>query len=108
MPAFFFNDTATTEIYTLSLHDALPISQAAQFSDYVWDHLGCDVAAASGLGGGRISHRAAAAAIAARHGSGLRFRRARFLDLGGRADRDRKSTRLKSSPGYNSYARFFF
>src|SRR3712207_9102255 len=26
---FFFNDTATTEIYTLSLHDALPICQAA-------------------------------------------------------------------------------
>src|SRR2546428_5519961 len=26
---FFFNDTATTEIYTLSLHDALPISHAA-------------------------------------------------------------------------------
>src|SRR2546429_5708080 len=26
---FFFNDTATTEIYTLSLHDALPISSAA-------------------------------------------------------------------------------
>src|SRR3712207_8613843 len=25
MVAFFFNDTATTEIYTLSLHDALPI-----------------------------------------------------------------------------------
>src|SRR2546425_12848331 len=25
---FFFNDTATTEIYTLSLHDALPISKA--------------------------------------------------------------------------------
>src|SRR5258706_251923 len=25
-PFFFFNDTATTEIYTLSLHDALPIS----------------------------------------------------------------------------------
>src|SRR2546430_15415250 len=25
---FFFNDTATTEIYTLSLHDALPISDA--------------------------------------------------------------------------------
>src|SRR2546430_7357655 len=24
---FFFNDTATTEIYTLSLHDALPISK---------------------------------------------------------------------------------
>src|SRR2546427_7561182 len=26
---FFFNDTATTEIYTLSLHDALPISARA-------------------------------------------------------------------------------
>src|SRR3712207_8555259 len=26
---FFFNDTATTEIYTLSLHDALPISVVA-------------------------------------------------------------------------------
>src|SRR3712207_7623494 len=26
MCSFFFNDTATTEIYTLSLHDALPIS----------------------------------------------------------------------------------
>src|SRR6266567_4280233 len=25
---FFFNDTATTEIYTLSLHDALPLSRA--------------------------------------------------------------------------------
>src|SRR5476649_2116793 len=29
---FFFNDTATTEIYTLSLHDALPISTASQQS----------------------------------------------------------------------------
>src|SRR5258708_9239639 len=28
LPFFFFNDTATTEIYTLSLHDALPISSA--------------------------------------------------------------------------------
>src|SRR2546425_5780361 len=28
---FFFNDTATTEIYTLSLHDALPISRAVPF-----------------------------------------------------------------------------
>src|SRR5256886_5416080 len=27
---FFFNDTATTEIYTLSLHDALPISRFAR------------------------------------------------------------------------------
>src|SRR6185295_6428656 len=27
---FFFNDTATTEIYTLSLHDALPISRTGE------------------------------------------------------------------------------
>src|SRR5437879_10524250 len=29
---FFFNDPATTQIYTLSLHDALPISAAATFA----------------------------------------------------------------------------
>src|SRR5437016_7225463 len=29
---FFFNDTATTEIYTLSLHDALPIYDATPFN----------------------------------------------------------------------------
>src|SRR5216684_7879494 len=29
---FFFNDTATTEIYTLSLHDALPISGFARWA----------------------------------------------------------------------------
>src|SRR5258708_29417045 len=29
---FFFNDTATTEIYTLSLHDALPISYAFEIA----------------------------------------------------------------------------
>src|SRR3712207_8507937 len=28
---FFFNDTATTEIYTLSLHDALPILASGKF-----------------------------------------------------------------------------
>src|SRR5256885_15077580 len=31
---FFFNDTATTEIYTLSLHDALPICRAADGGDH--------------------------------------------------------------------------
>src|SRR3982750_4990850 len=30
---FFFNDTATTEIYTLSLHDALPIYLPRRFDD---------------------------------------------------------------------------
>src|SRR5438552_11562619 len=33
-PVFFFNDTATTEIYTLSLHDALPI-----LSGKIYPHL---------------------------------------------------------------------
>src|SRR2546430_16739831 len=34
---FFFNDTATTEIYTLSLHDALPISQLGKIlGDKFW------------------------------------------------------------------------
>src|SRR3712207_9321476 len=44
---FFFNDTATTEIYTLSLHDALPIyemqatmSVIEGYSDYVMHHVG--------------------------------------------------------------------
>src|SRR5438045_7367682 len=32
---FFFNDTATTEIYTLSLHDALPISGAERVGDAI-------------------------------------------------------------------------
>src|SRR2546430_7499578 len=32
---FFFNDTATTEIYTLSLHDALPISQVSPDGKWV-------------------------------------------------------------------------
>src|SRR2546422_7089994 len=32
---FFFNDTATTEIYTLSLHDALPISSVAPTNVFI-------------------------------------------------------------------------
>src|SRR2546425_2355777 len=45
---FFFNDTATTEIYTLSLHDALPISLregrrgARARADQACQHLGGD------------------------------------------------------------------
>src|SRR5260370_25291240 len=34
---FFFNDTATTEIYTLSLHDALPISTTSPPPSYNFD-----------------------------------------------------------------------
>src|SRR4051812_49846439 len=33
---FFFNDTATTEIYTLSLHDALPISKTDALDEEKW------------------------------------------------------------------------
>src|SRR5579871_7043225 len=35
---FFFNDTATTEIYTLSLHDALPICRWAGGPSHGGDH----------------------------------------------------------------------
>src|SRR5256885_13662594 len=36
---FFFNDTATTEIYTLSLHDALPIGDCALAAEHWVDQL---------------------------------------------------------------------
>src|SRR2546426_4027496 len=52
---FFFNDTATTEIYTLSLHDALPISCTATPLS-AWCSLrcaGCDWRAAHGYSIGR-------------------------------------------------------
>src|SRR3712207_6916464 len=37
---FFFNDTATTEIYTLSLHDALPISLTCIAAIYMGSSIG--------------------------------------------------------------------
>src|SRR2546423_4452759 len=52
---FFFNDTATTEIYTLSLHDALPISD-----DFHRGALGepeGPVGLAGGGGPGKHEHR---------------------------------------------------
>src|SRR5260370_33537914 len=39
---FFFNDTATTEIYTLSLHDALPIFPELN----AWERAGADASSA--------------------------------------------------------------
>src|SRR3712207_8207663 len=80
---FFFNDTATTEIYTLSLHDALPISGGR------WDRSAPSSGRAgwwSCLSSGGDGHR----------GGGLRW--------GGREDR--KSTRLNSSHANISYAVF--
>src|SRR5256885_10835240 len=40
---FFFNDTATTEIYTLSLHDALPICPKQSGGHFKFDSKACDV-----------------------------------------------------------------
>src|SRR5258708_26101942 len=77
---FFFNDTATTEIYTLSLHDALPIS-----------------AASSGL---LVDPR-----ILGVRGRGLQVP-CGILGLSCRLLRDRKSTRLNSSHQIISYAVF--
>src|SRR6516225_3030790 len=39
-PFFFFNDTATTEIYTLSLHDALPITAGLLTPDSLAELMG--------------------------------------------------------------------
>ena len=51
---FFFNDTATTEIYTLSLHDALPISRP-QTEIYCVEPAGFDDTARSLIAGTRLS-----------------------------------------------------
>src|SRR3712207_9591950 len=55
---FFFNDTATTEIYTLSLHDALPI-----FYPVGLRLLGKRVVV---VGGGQVAHRRVAGLLEAR------------------------------------------
>ena len=54
---FFFNDTATTEIYTLSLHDALPISliNDVDYRHAELRHRPCTVLEV-GCGPGRITH----------------------------------------------------
>src|SRR2546429_6380756 len=84
---FFFNDTATTEIYTLSLHDALPIYQDRALRGPAGDEAA-------------VSQSDAQPFVAA-----VRLRRPLGLDRRG-ARGDRKSTRLNSSHGYVSYAVF--
>src|SRR3712207_8304880 len=82
---FFFNDTATTDIYTLSLHDALPILRVVERR-----------------AGGEPPEDGDAGAAARRvveHGRAER--RPRVV-----GDRDRKSTRLNSSHANISYAVF--
>src|SRR5256885_9281045 len=89
---FFFNDTATTEIYTLPLHDALPICQAGGRDE----DRGHPVRARGRQEGGRVGlagDRPPAGAAPA--GAGHRA-----------ADADRKSTRLNSSHLVISYAVF--
>src|SRR3712207_7124734 len=89
---FFFNDTATTEIYTLSLHDALPISGGG---------------AGAGPAPGRTGHgrRRPAAPGAGGAGAGGPGRGGGAV-AGGATPRDRKSTRLNSSHANISYAVF--
>src|SRR3712207_9235347 len=90
---FFFNDTATTEIYTLSLHDALPIS--AHFSR----------SSANGYGVA-ITYRDSSSSIAAEIGPGYFCLPPLIGDHPHRSYRDRKSTRLNSSHANISYAVF--
>src|SRR5256885_16978597 len=88
---FFFNDTATTEIYTLSLHDALPISGAR-----IYPRDKCRLLAARGGSDCLIQDCSGSQLrIAARESGGCCF------DI-----RDRKSTRLNSSHLVISYAVF--
>src|SRR5256885_8843711 len=82
---FFFNDTATTEIYTLSLHDALPICHPA-----VELRLGCEVTSVS-----RDDEGVTAELRETGIGAASTVR-----------SQDRKSTRLNSSHLVISYAVF--
>src|SRR3712207_7332660 len=90
---FFFNDTATTEIYTLSLHDALPIFVLvdplvpADEAERFWRALDRDVE----------QHGAPNVLITV----SWHTRSAREIH-----ERDRKSTRLNSSHANISYAVF--
>src|SRR2546430_8960081 len=84
---FFFNDTATTEIYTLSLHDALPIYHDRRAGALPRGEV-LDPEAQRGRG--RVGAGGALLVGADRR----------------RLDRDRKSTRLNSSHSQISYAVF--
>src|SRR3712207_7358194 len=86
-PLFFFNDTATTEIYTLSLHDALPIFPSPTRSCAKPNQTAPDVRPYT----------------SAADDSNFRERRQREDR---RTPQDRKSTRLNSSHANISYAVF--
>src|SRR3712207_7807099 len=80
---FFFNDTATTEIYTLSLHDALPIFFLAGLAVSIAFRMGLFNIGVEG-----------------------QYRLATILAAAVGAAVDRKSTRLNSSHANISYAVF--
>src|SRR2546422_6387529 len=92
---FFFNDTATTEIYTLSLHDALPIS-------WILPQILIDVG--MGIQESIKVHELCMPDVSRRvvkfFCPAHKVSRSYFNLL------DRKSTRLNSSHGYISYAVF--
>src|SRR3712207_7722812 len=71
---FFFNDTATTEIYTLSLHDALPISDRAGALRAVCRRAGQAAQETHGLGPTGAAAGRPLAAGAARRGGGRQQR----------------------------------
>src|SRR3712207_7946070 len=88
---FFFNDTATTEIYTLSLHDALPIF--APLAAVLAGRVRAALEVLDGLGGERDAERPADPDLGTR-------------GVHGTSNVDRKSTRLNSSHANISYAVF--
>src|SRR2546422_7149461 len=94
IPFFFFNDTATTEIYTLSLHDALPICQLLRRSPFA-NQLDEPLPELRRVRPMALRHR------------GRSFPPQPWGVHGtGSTPVDRKSTRLNSSHGYISYAVF--
>src|SRR3712207_6936813 len=96
--SFFFNDTATTEIYTLSLHDALPISDTdiAGLRDLLsqYERQSKDKAYEHGV----LTERRQ---VLLRDRRRLEAEQQRVSKL-----KDRKSTRLNSSHANISYAVF--
>src|SRR5258708_31164277 len=90
---FFFNDTATTEIYTLSLHDALPISEGLCARAR-----SCEKRFASPFQGITAATRIS--------DSGSRDTERNACRAHRWSSRDRKSTRLNSSHQIISYAVF--
>src|SRR3712207_8939751 len=106
---FFFNDTATTEIYTLSLHDALPIYFPEDFL-LVIDESHVTVPQIGGMYEGDMSRKRTLVDHGFRLPSAIDNRPLKweeFLDRIGQTvylSADRKSTRLNSSHANISYA----